>query len=164
MRTAHVQRTIPAPIEDVFEAISDHEGYSRFRIIQRSELLREGKEERNGLGALRRVTSRPLHFEEEVTAFERPARMDYLIRKVNAPFAHEGGTMLLTETPAGTQVDWKSTFAFTIPVVGGLLTRAMIPIVNIGFASALRDVERLLAGRASGAPSEDRAGAAQAPG
>ena len=138
---------MPAPIEDVFDVISDHEGYARFRIIQRSELVREGTEERNGLRALRRVHSWPLHFEEEITAFERPTRMDYLIRDVNAPMRHEGGSMVLTETQpgGGTHIDWKSTFDFTTPGVGGVITLLAIPVVKFGFGQALRDVERLLA-------------------
>ena len=90
MATVNVERTIPAPIEAVFDVISDHAGYSRFPGIQSSELVREGEAEPNGLGALRRIRSRPLRFEEEITRFERPSRMDYLIVDVNAPIGMRG--------------------------------------------------------------------------
>lgn len=152
MRTAHVQRTIPAPIDAVFEAISDHARYSRFRGIQRSELLREGSPDPNGLGALRRIHSRPLRFDEEITVFEPPARMDYVIREVNFPFAHEGGSMVLDERPGGTHVDWTSTFGFPIRGLGTPLLLAMVPVANFAFASILRDVDRLLAASPSARP------------
>jgi uncharacterized protein YndB with AHSA1/START domain len=38
MRTVHVTRTIPAPIEDVFDRLADHANYDRFRGIRSSDL------------------------------------------------------------------------------------------------------------------------------
>jgi hypothetical protein len=59
MRTLTVIRSIPAPPERVFDLISDHAGYVRFRGIRRSELLREGRPPPNGVGAIRRVLIGP---------------------------------------------------------------------------------------------------------
>jgi uncharacterized protein YndB with AHSA1/START domain len=145
MRTVNVETTIPAPIEAVFDLVTDHANYSRFRSIQHSELLRPGELEPNGVGALRRIHSRPLRFEEEITAFERPTRMDYLIRKVNAPLNHQGGSMVLEQRDGATHITWTSTFEFTPRVIGGLVTRVAAPLVSFSFRSVLRDVERLLA-------------------
>jgi uncharacterized protein YndB with AHSA1/START domain len=143
--TVRVEKTIAAPIERVFELISDHAGYSRFPGIQHSELLREGDEERNGVGAVRRVHSRPLRFEEEVTRFERPSRMDYLIREVNAPIRHLGGSMVLEERGSGTHVVWTSSFEYTLRRGGGLLDAVAVPVVSRGFRRVLDEVERLAA-------------------
>ena len=33
----------------------------------------------------------PFGFEEEITAYERPTRLDYLIVDLNVPFHQEGG-------------------------------------------------------------------------
>ena len=63
--------------------------------INGSELLREGEPPPNGVGALRRVKVRPLSFEEEITAYERPTRLDYLIVKLNVPLEHDGGAITL---------------------------------------------------------------------
>jgi uncharacterized protein YndB with AHSA1/START domain len=163
MRTVSVETTFPAPIETVFDLITDHANYSQFRVIQHSELLRPGKLEPNGVGALRRVYSRPLRFEEEITAFERPTRMDYLIRRVNAPLRHQGGSMLLERSSDGTRVTWTSTFEFTTPGIGGLLTSAIVPVVSFGFRSILRDVERLLADRSADVGDPRGASAARSP-
>ncbi len=146
MATIHVERVIPAPIDAVFEAISDHERYAEFTGIKSAELLEEGNTERNGLGALRRIrSSMGITFVEEIVRFERPARMDYLIRDVNIPLAHESGTMQLEATGGGTKVTWISTFRVTIPVVGGLLGALAARITSFGFRRVLGDIERRLA-------------------
>jgi hypothetical protein len=144
VRTVDVQRSIPAPIGGVFDVLSDHANYSRFRGIQRSELVREGDAEPNGLGALRRIHTWPLRFEEEITAFERPVRMDYLIVAVNAPLEHRGGSLVLEEASGGTHVTWTSTFGFTPGVIGPLMTAVAVPVLSLGFSDMLRGTERVL--------------------
>jgi uncharacterized protein YndB with AHSA1/START domain len=144
MRTVRVERTIAAPIERVFDLLTDHAGYSRFRGITGSELLREGKPAPNGLGALRRVDVSLLHFEEEITAFEPPIRMDYLIVKVNLPFEHEGGSIRLQQIPEGTHVDWTSTFRITLPLIGGPAAAVFGVRLRSGFSRVLEDVDRML--------------------
>jgi uncharacterized protein YndB with AHSA1/START domain len=143
MATVHIEKTIAAPPDRVFDLISDHAAYSRFPGIQSSELVREGETERNGLGALRRIRSRPLRFVEEITGFDRPTRMDYLIREVNAPMRHDGGSMVLTERDGDTHVDWTSTWHFTVPLIGGLLGAISVWVVGRGFRRVLDEVERL---------------------
>lgn len=145
MSTVRVEKTIAQPIERVFEVISDHAGYSRFPGIQHSELVGEGETERNGVGAVRRIHSRPLRFEEVVTAFERPARMDYLIREVNAPIKHLGGSMVLSEQGSGTRIVWTSSFQYTVRGVGGALGAVTVPVVRRAFRRVLDEVERLAA-------------------
>src|SRR5262249_18478693 len=88
MSSVKVTHRIPAPAEDVFDLLADHANYDRFRAINGSKLLREGKPAPNGVGALREIKVRPLTFEEEITAYERPTRLDYLIVKLNVPFKH----------------------------------------------------------------------------
>jgi len=144
MRTIRVERTVQAPIEQVFEGISDHAGYVRFRGIRSAELVRPGHSEPNGLGALRRIKLGPLVFEEEITAFDRPVRMDYLITKLNVPFHHEGGSIRLEATPEGTtKALWTSAFEIPIPVVGGITAAAFAAALHNGFVSVLKATEKL---------------------
>ena len=44
---------VDAPVERVWNLISDHEGYIRLTDVTSAELLREGKVERNGIGKRR---------------------------------------------------------------------------------------------------------------
>jgi uncharacterized protein YndB with AHSA1/START domain len=143
MRSIHVTRTIPAPVEAVFDRLADHANYDRFRPIHRSELLRDGKPAPNGLGALRRIKVWPLVFEEEITAYDRPNRLDYLIVKLNVPFEHEGGSIRLTSEGDATHVDWRSTYRIPTPLVGGAGELVFLPLLNRGFRRVLEDVERM---------------------
>ena len=144
MRSIHVTRTIPAPAEEIFDRLTDHANYDLFRGINGSELVREGEPAPNGVGALRRIKVRPITFEEEITAYERPARLDYLIVKVNVPFKHDGGSITLSPDPGGTRVDWRSSFSVPMRVVGGAQELVWQPMLARGFSRVLEDVERML--------------------
>ena len=146
MRSIHVTRTIPAPAEEVFDVLADHANYDRFRAIHGSELIREGTPAPNGLGALRRIKVWPLTFEEEITAYDRPSRLDYLIVKLNVPFHHDGGKITLTPDGDATRVDWRSSYSVPTPVVGGLQELIWQPVLARGFRRTLEDVERILRG------------------
>jgi uncharacterized protein YndB with AHSA1/START domain len=146
MRSVHVTRTIPAPAEAVFDVLADHANYDRFRSIHGSELIGEGTPAPNGVGALRRIKVRPLVFEEEITAYERPTRLDYLIVKLNVPFHHDGGSITLTPEGDATRVDWRSSFSVPTPVVGGPEELIWQPVLARGFRRTLEDVERILQG------------------
>ena len=145
MKAVHVSRTIPAPADAVFDVLADHANYDRFRPIHDSELIREGDPAPNGVGALRRIKVRPLTFDEEVTVYERPTRLDYLIVKLNVPFQHHGGSITLTPDGDGTHVDWQSSFTVPTPVLGGIEELAWKPVLARGFRRVLEDVERMLA-------------------
>lgn len=144
MRSLHVTRTIPAPAEAVFDLLADHANYDRFRPIHASALLREGEPPPNGVGALRRIRVRPLTFEGEVTAYERPSRLDYLIVKLNVPFEHHGGSIRLTPEGDATQVDWRSSFTVPVPVIGPAIEFPWFMTLRRGFRRVLEDVERML--------------------
>ena len=144
MPRVHVTRVIPAPPEPIFDLLADHANYDRFRPIGGSELLRAGEPPPNGVGALRRIKVRPLTFEEEITAYERPSRLDYLIVKLNAPLDHEGGSITLTPDGDATRVDWRSSFRVSTPIIGGVQELVWRPILARGFRRVLEDVERIL--------------------
>lgn len=143
MTTVRVTRKIPAPPDAVFDLLADHANYDRFRGVRRSELLREGDPPPNGVGAMRLVLSGPIRFEEEITTFERPAKLDYLIVKINAPYEHEGGRIRLSEEGGGTRAEWTSVFRVRTPLIGGLQERVWAVILARGFRRVLEDIERM---------------------
>jgi len=146
-RSIHVTRTIPGPPEPIFELLVDHANYDRFRAINGSKLLREGEPAPNGVGSLREIKVRPLTFEEEITAYESPTRLDYLIVKLNAPLDHQGGSITLAPDGNATRVDWRSSFSVPTPVLGGLQELVWQPVLTRGFRRVLEDVERMLRDR-----------------
>jgi hypothetical protein len=139
-----VDRTLEAPIEHVFELISDHGAYStNFRGITSSEVITAGEPAPNGLGAVRSIASGPVRFEEEITSFEPPTRMDYLIREVNAPIVHHGGSIRLEDLDGRTRVLWTSEYDSTLKLGSGAYEAVATRILAAGFASVLKRIEAL---------------------
>jgi uncharacterized protein YndB with AHSA1/START domain len=145
MRTVTVERTIAAPVEEVFATLTDHAGYARLHpLIRSSTLLREGLRERNGTGALREINAQFIVFREEILAFERPHRMDYIIRSSRPPIHHEGGSMRFETTPSGTKVTWTSTFAIGPRALRAILESSAAPVTAAVFAALLAAVDKRL--------------------
>jgi uncharacterized protein YndB with AHSA1/START domain len=137
-----LRQTLAAPIEDCFDILADHEGYTRFRGISKAEVIEEGEPERNGLGAVRRLASGRIWFDEEITAYERPNRLDYLIKQTNLPITHDGGSIQLEQIGTVTHVHWVSTFRAT----GAFHTAKGVVLATAlrrGFVKMLEDTERL---------------------
>jgi uncharacterized protein YndB with AHSA1/START domain len=145
-RAIRVERRLAVPPEGVFELLADHAHYDRFDGIRRSELVKEGSPDPNGLGAVRWVWLGPLRFQEEVTAFEAPSRLDYRITDVRGlPFRHEGGSIRLEPDGAGTHAVWTSTFEIPIPVVGAALDGIFARQLGQGFGRVLERSAELAA-------------------
>jgi uncharacterized protein YndB with AHSA1/START domain len=145
MQTITVKRTIKAPIEKVFDLLADHANYKLFPGVIDSKLLQEGSPDRNGVGAVREVVVKAGWFREKITAFDRPRRFDYLITETSLPLQHQGGSVQLEQTSAGTLVTWSSTLRVKTPLIGGLLTKLFVPRLGAVFGSMLKDTERRLA-------------------
>jgi uncharacterized protein YndB with AHSA1/START domain len=147
VRSIRVERTLDVPIEAVFDVLADHARYDRFRALSSSELVREGDPAPNGVGAVRRVGARPfLRFEEEITAFDRPSRLDYVITKLNVPFSHDGGQVRLEPRDGGTHVTWTSSFSVPLSGGGPVAERVWALMLRRGFTRTLEDAERLSRG------------------
>ena len=143
MQTILVERVLRATAEQVFDVLADHAGYTRFPGIKAAALLREGRGERNGVGAVRKVVVAGAWFEEEITQFERPTRLGYHIVRSFPPVEHERGEIVLEPQPNGVRVIWTSVFRIKVPVIGGLLGALAVKQMSAGFAQALETAERL---------------------
>lgn len=141
MRTILVRRVLRAPIARVFDVIADHAGYVAFPGVRRASLLQRGTTDPNGVGAVREIDTGAAWFREEVTAFERPTRMEYVITASRPPLRHRGGVITLREVIGGTEVEWTSTFAVDLPVVGPLATALAARAMSRAFDAMLRATE-----------------------
>ena len=145
MQTVRVERTIKAPIEKVFDLISDHANYKDFPGVKDSELIKKGKPHKNGVGAIREIDTGSVWFQEEITAYDRPNRLDYQIVKARPAIDHRGGSVRLEATANGTRVTWTTTLRIKVPLIGGLLTRVAVPQLGKAIGGMLKDVEKRLA-------------------
>jgi uncharacterized protein YndB with AHSA1/START domain len=128
-------RTAEAPVETVFDVLTDHRAYASFTPLRRSELEREGTPAPNGVGAIRVLHSVGPPLREEVTAYERPHLMTYRLLS-GAPVRDHVGTVRLTSYGAGTHVS----YSLETHPVGPLPTFALLPVVRTAIRQLLNGV------------------------
>jgi len=138
-RSIRVERHLDVSPEALFEVVADHARYDRFDGIRRAEVVKPGDADPNGLGAVRRIWIGPLRFQEEITAYEPPSRLDYLIVDLRGvPFRHEGGSIRLSPADGGgTDAVWTSSFEIPIPVLGPALDGVFKLRLERGFKDTL---------------------------
>lgn len=114
-------RTSTAPIETVFDALTDHRGIADYLwACRRSTLDREGTPAPNGVGAIRRLEVIGPPFVEEIIEYERPTRYAYKLLS-GAPTRDHIGTVQLRATGTGTEVSWHLRSTLKIPGVDWLM-------------------------------------------
>lgn len=138
-----VERIVRKPINEVFEALSDHASYGLFKSVGVAKLVTEGDEERNGVGALRTVQTGAFKVWERITAFERPIHMQYQIEKARPiKMEHYKGIIDLKDLGDGsTHVTWISEGRLVVPLVGRLFDCKMQKQGTIVFNSMLKSLE-----------------------
>lgn len=85
METIIVERTIPAPVESVYDWCAETTNWQSSSWVLRNRLKQPGNPERWGAGAVRSHLWSIGWFFEEVTAAERPHSMNYLVTKSFRP-------------------------------------------------------------------------------
>ena len=153
MHEVHVTIDINAPVERVFDLISDHATFLTGNGAT-CRLIKEGGESRNGTGAIREVVAGSMRFEEAILAFDVPKRYDYKIVKLTSggkerPLEHDRGWVTFQPTGSGTRVDWYTRYRVTVPVLGWFIERWVIaPTMRPKFLAYLeRAKERLESSR-----------------
>ena len=138
-----VERIVKKPINEVFEALSDHASYGLFKAVDTAKLLTEGDEERNGVGALRTVQTGAFKVWERIKAFERPTHMQYQIEKSRPiKIQHNKGIIDLKDLGDGTtHVTWVSEGRIVVPLIGWALDRKMQKQGTKVFNSMLKSLE-----------------------
>lgn len=149
-----VERIVKKDIDTVFDLLSDHEGYARFKSVRKAVLLEEGHTEKRGVGALRELQGEKMIanlstcLTERITRFEAPVRMDYHIEKFTLPLRHDVGEIHLSEeeTAQGnfTRVVWISQGHVKVPVLGSLvLDKLMQKQGTAVFHSMLKTLDKI---------------------
>lgn len=126
--------TVARPVEHVWSVLSDHEGMSSWGPGLQVALDKPGAPERNGLGAVRRISApgpAPA-IVEEVVAFEPGHRLGYRALS-GVPFKGYGGEVVLTPAGEGTRIDYSITIDQRLP----LLEKGAATVVARGLLTAL---------------------------
>ncbi|WP_461480016.1 SRPBCC family protein [Mycobacterium sp. HUMS_1102779] len=145
MTRIHLERTIAAPVEQVFDWLAEPAHLAAAPLALRADYARDspGRE----VGAVREVTGVGTWFREEITAYDRPRSYTYLIVRSFPPFHHEGGTLTFTPatfTPAtstaagtGTHVDWLTNYTHPAWAGGRLLEAVSQRVLRSSFEAIL---------------------------
>ncbi|OMC39732.1 SRPBCC family protein [Mycobacterium sp. IS-1264] len=119
----HLERTIAAPVDQVFDWLADPANLAAAPLVLKAGYAKDSAAP--GAGAVREVVGLGTWFREEITAYDRPHTYSYLIVRSFPPFDHEGGTLTFTSSGTssgmslggGTHVDWLTNY--THPAVAG---------------------------------------------
>lgn len=117
METITAERTIAAPLEEVFDWCAVTTNYERSIWVWRAVLTRPGEGAPYGVGAIRLHTWLIGRFVERITRYDPPHSFDYVVDRSFPPAPHRGGTMTFTPVAGSTRVVWTSTVDVG-PVVG----------------------------------------------
>jgi uncharacterized protein YndB with AHSA1/START domain len=117
-------REIAAPAETVFAVLTDHRRYSELTPLRKSELEREGEDDPNGVGAIRRLTVVGPPMREEVIAYEAPSRFSYTVLS-GLPVRDHVGTVELSADVGGTKMVYAVRTQPTLPLVGPVVVTAI---------------------------------------
>jgi len=133
-------RTTTAPIETVFDALTDHRAIADYVwACRRSTLEREGIPAPNGVGAVRRIEAVGPAIVEEVIEYQRPKGFAYKL-VAGAPVRDHVGTIELREAGTGTEVSWHLRSTPKIPgldwLLSPLLKRVIGELLNGGVDAA----------------------------
>jgi uncharacterized protein YndB with AHSA1/START domain len=137
-----LRRTSTAPIETVFDAITDHRGIANYVwAVRRSTLDREGTPAPNGVGAVRRLAAVGPPIVEEIIEYEQPTRYAYKLLS-GAPVRDHVGTVELRTAGTGTEVTWHLLSTPKIrgldPLLAPVLKRVINELLKGGIAAAER--------------------------
>lgn len=134
-------RTTTAPIETVFDALTNHRGIADYVwAVRRSTLDREGVPAPNGVGAVRRIEAVGPPIVEEIIDYQRPTRYAYKMLS-GAPVRDHVGTVELREAGTGTEVSWHLRSTPAIPGSNWLLSAVLHRVINELLKGAVKAAE-----------------------
>ena len=135
------EAVIPAPLEAVWRRYTDHARWSEWAGVGRSRLVRAGRDQRNGVGAVRALGPPPFAAIEEVLEFEPPHRLVYTVRRGPLPMRGHRGEVEFEARGAATRVVWRCAFDSIVPGLGPLMRLAVTRVFRGALAGLVRDFE-----------------------
>lgn len=123
MAQLHILETVDLSLDEMFARLADHENLGKVLgvPVKRS---RDGEGDVNGRASVRTLGFWPLDFDETITAFEPPRRIEYSITR-GSPLRNHHAVILLSPNGSRTEVRWSIDFDPAIPFTGGVIRTLM---------------------------------------
>jgi hypothetical protein len=141
MASFTLRSTIAAPVELVFDVLTDHRGYAHLTSLRSSTLEREGQPAPNGIGAIRVLKLAGPPIREEVTEYDAPTRFAYRALS-GLPTKSHTGTVDLSNAGSSTELVWRVDTTPSLPVPGSVWAVAVRPAIVMLLRGVKRESER----------------------
>jgi uncharacterized protein YndB with AHSA1/START domain len=138
----HLERTIAAPVDQVFDWLADPANLAAAPLALKAGYAKDSSGP--GVGAVRKVVGLGTWFREEITAYDRPHSYSYLIVRSFPPFNHEGGTLTFTASGDGTHVDWLSNYTHPARAGGKVMEAISYRLLRSSFLAILNGCAKAL--------------------
>lgn len=131
-----------ASAQELWDVLSTHEGMPEwFGPVRKVVLDPPGRDERNGLGAVRHIHAVGPVVVEEVVEWDAPRHYVYKLLR-GAPIRKHRGQVNVEETDRGCRATWRIEFEPVIPLSGLLLRPLMTRLARSLLAGASSHAER----------------------
>ncbi|HWD04798.1 MAG TPA: SRPBCC family protein [Amycolatopsis sp.] len=141
MQQISVRAHTPAAPAAVYALLRDGASWPRWSPLGSFELARTGREESEGLGALRVFRTGRTRSCEEVIALEPDRRFGYALRS-GLPLRDYRAYVDLTPAGDGTDIHWHSTFTGKIPGTGWFYRRVLTRFIGRVVAGLVAETTR----------------------
>lgn len=137
-------RRIDAPIEVVWDVLTDHAGYRSWTPVPHSRLVTEGSTDPNGVDAVRFLGVGPVGAKEKVVVHEPPHHLAYTV-VAGLPVRDYRADARLTEGDDGgawTALEYTGSFRTLVPGTGPVLGLLIRSVLRTLVSSLAKESER----------------------
>ncbi len=132
MQNIDIERQFNSPINVVYDWFNNHDNLNALFAPAKVTRIRDGKDNVNGVGSVRRLKIPGVPaFEETVTD---AVVNDYIAYRITrgSPLNHHAGRMTFTEQGDKTQLNYHIEFSSRIPLLAGLVKVLLERSINKG--------------------------------
>jgi uncharacterized protein YndB with AHSA1/START domain len=138
MASFTIQTVVKAPIEAVFDVLTDHRAYAEFTPLRKVELVQTGLPAPNGVGAIRALHTLGPPIKEQVTEYERPTRFVYKLI-AGAPVRDHVGTVELSSEGSSTRMIYR---VDTFPKLPGPLGAGLVAFLRVAIGQLAKGIAK----------------------
>ena len=135
-------RRIDAPIEVVWDVLTDHAAYRSWTPVPTSRLVTPGSSEPNGVDAVRFLGVGPLGTKEKVLVSEPPRHLAYTVVSGLPVREYRADARLAEGDGNGTELEYTGSFRPLVPGTGPVLGLLIRTALSALVGSLARESER----------------------
>lgn len=142
--TYAVNRSSNAPAALLFELVSDGSRWPEWAkpIVLSGAMVREGKDHRLGVGAVRKLGAGRFGVKEQTTAYEKDHLHGYTLITPGPVKDYHAEVRLTPRADGGTDLSWTGSFVERVPGTGIVVQRAFTSVIGALATKLVKAAER----------------------